>query len=772
MKLGKKSAVAQRIWALALSAAMVLSMAGCGKSPDGGTPKKEWVWVPEFVTIEDEGVSFYDMQLVGDGLYYMSYDWDPETEKSAQSICRYSLADGQITKTPLSLPEDERNWNMDRGIILEDGGLYTMASVYNEDYSKPAKYICRFDAQGNQVFIEDITEQVGDEGYIGSMGIDGEGRLYASVDATILLFNAEGKNQGKVSLDSAGNGWIRSMGAGKDGKMYVCYYNGNDYVLSDIDFDGKKVGGTYENFPDGNNERLIPGIDKDFLVQNGSKVYEYDVKSQKAEELFSWLDSDINGSSVQNFGVLEDGRILVILMDWESNENSIALLTKKKASEVPQKETIVIASLYGSDLQSAVVKFNKASDKYHISLKEYLDFSGYDGNSEADYQAYMADGVNRLINDITSSNCPDILDLSGVNYRQLAAKGVFEDLGAYLDKSDKLNRSDFLDNVMEAYTVDGTLISIPYIVQIQTLVGKGSDVGTKRGWTIDELIAFADAHPGVQLLDNVSKESIMMYLMLYNADSFVDWSTGECSFDSDEFKSILEFVNRFPNQEDIKMYEEGDLSTATKIQQGDVLLYESNLYSFDEAQICNEIFQGDASYIGYPTVDGSSGYMLSANQAYAIMTKSGNKEGAWEFIESFLTKEEEFGRNGRSIWAFPTMKSKLNAMAEKAVEVEYYTDENGEIMLDENGDPIVMGGSSGISYSDGWSYEYRRPTQEEVDLTLSLIESAKPVAYSQGDAVLQIISEEAAAYYKGQKSVDEAAAVIQSRIKIYVGENK
>ena len=106
------------------------------------------------------------------------------------------------------------------------------------------------------------------------------------------------------------------------------------------------------------------------------------------------------------------------------------------------------------------------------------------------------------------------------------------------------------------------------------------------------------------------------------------------------------------------------------------------------------------------------------------------------------------------------------------MEVEYYTDENGEIMLDENGDPIVMGGSSGISYSDGWSYEYRRPTQEEVDLTLSLIESAKPVAYSQGDAVLQIISEEAAAYYKGQKSVDEAAAVIQSRIKIYVGENK
>lgn len=83
-----------------------------------------------------------------------------------------------------------------------------------------------------------------------------------------------------------------------------------------------------------------------------------------------------------------------------------------------------------------------------------------------------------------------------------------------------------------------------------------------------------------------------------------------------------------------------------------------------------------------------------------------------------------------------------------------------------------MGGGGGISYEDGWSYEYRIPTQEEVDLALSLMEIAKPVSYSQGDEVLNIINEEAAPFYKGQKSVDEVASVIQSRIKIYVGENK
>ena len=93
MKLMKNKAICRRVLGLALSAAMALSLAACGNSSGGETEKKEWVWVPEFITIDDENVSFYDMQLVGDSLCYQSYDYDEETETSTQSICRYSLAD-------------------------------------------------------------------------------------------------------------------------------------------------------------------------------------------------------------------------------------------------------------------------------------------------------------------------------------------------------------------------------------------------------------------------------------------------------------------------------------------------------------------------------------------------------------------------------------------------------------------------------------------------------------------------------------------------------
>lgn len=764
MKLMKNKAICRRVLGLALSAAMALSLAACGNSSGGETEKKEWVWVPEFITIDDETVSFYDMQLVGDSLCYQSYDYDEETETSTQSICRYSLADGNITKTPLNYVE-EKNWNLNRLVYAQDGSMYGTTNVYNEDYTKSETFLCKFDAEGKQIFAEDMTELVA-ESYVDNMAIDGEGRIYVTGENNVWLFDADGNKRGTVSLGADVN-WIRAMGSGKDGKMYLCYYTSNgDTVLCDIDFDGKKTGNTYENYPSSNSNALVPGIEKDFMAQDGNRVYEYDVKSQTSTELFTWLDSDINGNTVENFWGLEDGRILAVASDWETNEKSIALLTKTKASEVPQKETIVIGSLYGgSDIQAAAVKFNKSNDKYRISIKGYLDFNSWDGD---DYEAYMADGMTRLNNDITSNNCPDILDLSGLNIKQLAAKGVFEDLNGYLEKSEKLSREDFLENILEAYTLDGKLVSIPYGFQMSTVVGKGSEVGTEMGWTLEELIAYADAHPDALLFDSKTKDVIMMTLMAYNADYFIDWSTGECRFDSEEFKDILNFANRFPEEYD---WEKEDVSTPNKIQKGQVLLYEENIYDFNELQMCNEIFQGDASYIGYPTMDGSVGCMLSASQAYAITSKSGHKDGAWEFIEGFLTKEENPDRGFSSI-GFPTMKSKLNAMAADAVEVKYYTDENGELYYDENGEPIVMGGGSSISYGDGWSYEYSIPTQEEVDLALSLMEIAKPVSYSQGDEVLNIINEEAAPFYKGQKSVDEVASVIQSRIKIYVGENK
>lgn len=53
---------------------------------------------------------------------------------------------------------------------------------------------------------------------------------------------------------------------------------------------------------------------------------------------------------------------------------------------------------------------------------------------------------------------------------------------------------------------------------------------------------------------------------------------------------------------------------------------------------------------------------------------------------------------------------------------------------------------------------------------MALIEVASPAA-SQDSEIMTIISEEAEGFFKGQKSAEEVAAIIQSRARIYVSEN-
>ncbi len=751
--------------ALALSAMLVLPLSACGDTEaSGDTVRKEWVYVPEFITVEGENVSYYNMQLSGNDAYYSSWAWDEETGQGQSNLCRYSITDKQTETISLAWPDEGVSANINEFVIGADGAIYivTYDSIpVSEGVYDSRQVLYKFDSQGTMVYSENLTEQFkkeldSDNIYLRTMTVDGQGRCYICLEDFVMLYNEQGAYQGKIALADMSNGWVSGMGRGKDGKVYINILGtgsdgGNGSTLTELDFDGKKLGASYEGFSGGGNSSLGPGIEKDFLIFDSSKVYEYDLQTQTKEELFDWLDSDIDGSSVSACGTLEDGRLAVVYQDWETNDSGIALLTKKKSSEVEQKEIILIGSIYGdSELRSSAVKFNKSSDKYHISIREYMP-DEYD-----DYNNALNDALTNLNNDITSKNGPDIIELYGVNVSQLAAKGVFEDLAPYLEKSTVLNRSDLVEKALEAYTYEGVLVSIPNNFSIMTVAGSAKDLEGKKGWTVNDLIAYADANPGKALFDGVTKGQFMQYLMMYNESEFVDWTTGECKFDSEEFKSMLTFVNRFPDAYD---WRSDEASTPTKIQNGEVLLDTVGLTGFNDIQIPIEEFEGQMTCIGFPTISGEGGHAIMTNQAYGITAKSGNKEGAWAFIESVLTQED----SGRYWNGFPVVKSKLDAMIAEATKVEYYVDENGNQVA-------IMGGGS-IGYQDGWSYEYHTTTQEEVDIIMELLENSRPINYNYGSQIVSIINEEADAFYKGQKSVDEVASVIQSRIKIYVGEN-
>lgn len=756
----------------ALTAAAAMALSACGKQENSVEQQQtlpEYVYVPEYIELgEGENNSFYNAQIEQDSIYCINNSYDEATMTSKTELYRYTPSEGgEPAVVPVALKE---NTSVNGFSLDKEGNIYFCIYDYSETMSDESGMIsgrtllAKYDAQGSLLYEQDITDILNkneENSYVSGMVADGEGRLYLYSTDLVRLFDSEGSYKGDIDNN---DNWISGMGRGKDGKVYISYYDSNSgtggTVLAELDFDGKKVGNTYTGFPEnGGGSSLTAGIEKDFLINDRNKLLEYDMASQTTKEILTWLDSDINGQYVEGIGALEDGRIIAMINDWGTGETDIALLTKMKSSELPQKEQITIGTLYSNqNLQAAAVNFNKSSDKYHVNIQNYID------NNVSWTETTYEDAMTRLNNDITSGvNCPDILDLSQLNVKQLASKGVFENLMPYLEKSTVLKKDDFMQNILDSYTYDGVLVSIPSTFSLSTVIGKASDVGEEMGWTLEEMIAFAEEHEGAQLFNNASKSSIMHYCMTYNMDSFVDWSTGECSFDTPEFKQLLEFVNHFPDEID---WESDTRSEPAKIQAGDVLLSMAYISDVNNIQEYMAMFNEPITCIGYPTMDGDGGCMLNVNELYAITAGSSHKEGAWAFIEHYL---ENQSTDNIFSYGLPTRLSKFEEMIEKATAVEYVLDENGEPLLDENGEKIQAGGMSSISYGD-WEYTYHTPTEEEAALLRQLVEAAKPVA-AANDEISTIISEEAEAFYQGQKSADEVAKVIQSRAQIYVSEN-
>lgn len=62
-------------------------------------------------------------------------------------------------------------------------------------------------------------------------------------------------------------------------------------------------------------------------------------------------------------------------------------------------------------------------------------------------------------------------------------------------------------------------------------------------------------------------------------------------------------------------------------------------------------------------------------------------------------------------------------------------------------------------------------TQKEADSIRQVI-SRIDGRYEYNDALMEIITEEVAPYFAGQKSVDEAAEVMQNRVQLYMNESR
>ena len=760
-KVGIKS-----ILALALAAALTLTACGGGEDEQ---QVEGFVYVPEFVdlTPQEGEDSMNEPVLRGENLYYSVYSYDEETGEGGQKYYCQNLTTGEKKEMPLDLKIEGSDYSYPMGGLQfdQDNNIICLMSASKSDengnYSQ-SYYMMKFDPEGNKLLEQDITEAMklegSDSSYAQSAVVDPEGRVYLNVsgggmnsgNSFIVVLDAEGALLAKIDT---GSDWISAMGVASNGTVLITRYgNGAGMECLEVDLANKALGKTHNGLPSSyNSGSLISTPDGGLLVNDGSRLWKYDLETETTEEILTWTDCDINGSYVQMIQTLEDGRIAVLSSNWASNTQELAYLTKTEAAKVTQKEIITLATMWSDqNLQEAVVNFNKKSDAYKVRIITYFDDTTE--WTETKYQ----DAVTALNNAITSSNCPDIIDLSNSNTSSYVSKGLLLDLAPYLESS-SVKRGDLMESVLDAYTFDGTLVCIPTDFRISTIMGRTSQLGDRTSWTIKDVMEFANQYPDAKLLNYSSKSSMLSTCLQYSSEAFIDYNAGTCNFESQDFLDVLEFCNTFDAE--TEWDREGE-SFPKQISDGKILLNDVGIGEMDQMQMYSMMFNEPVTFIGYPTVDGSNGNRINGENCYAITTKSKHADGAWSFIESLLQYEpvQEFGyRNG-----FPIRKDMLEETFALAMKENGSYDENGEIMLDENGEPMIWPKTT-WGYDD-WEAEIYAATPEQVQAVRDLIDSA--VAASNNDeTVLSIISEEAQGYFEGQKSAKDVAGVIQSRVQ-------
>ncbi len=794
--------------ALLLALTLTLGLAACGKDKDNGTEQLTGkVYVPEFLDFNLDVEYISGGCATGDAVYLMGSksqereETDPATGEilyyydEIYSLYRIPLDGSEPVKLeayqPTALPEGaEGNVGVESITAADDGtvwltehvGVYTFDLPENFDSEADDKWnyhtyeesIIRrqLDASGNEIGRVDISDLAGKLGveYVYANLFDRAGNLYAVTETEIIMLDPQLNKVFSVEgEDIAGSPTLLSNG--RLGLLNYIYDEEKEtgaWTMKTVDPEAQDWGEEY-TLPENAYNAYPGGGEYLFYYQNGDSIYGYKAGAAEGEKIFSWIDSDINRSNMEFFSFLPDGRVVVVTREWQSDNSKVelAIMTATDRSQLPEKTTLTYAAMYlGYDVRSQIIEFNKTSDKYRIEVRDYSEFATAEDSSA---------GLTRLNTEIVAGNVPDMLETSSIPLRQYAAKGLLEDLWPYIENDTDIGgRAGVMEHVLNAAEQDGKLYEIFTNFAIRTVAGPKNIVGDRMSWTLADLQeALAKMPEGCAIFGQTdTKTDMLSNVMAQNADSFVDWSTGQCRFDSEDFKALLAFCNSFPAEYDWENSQDEWEDPYTRIISGKQMLtsvYFSQLrWDFLEN---DGLFksQGGAAFIGYPREDGGVGSSFTTNGGVAMSATCKDKEGAWSFMRTRLLPQSTDEGDARYWNNFPVNKADFDKMVEEAMTVQYEQDENGQPLLDENGQPIEIKETWWIS--DDLQLEQGAVTQEQYDRFMALYNAVDSVYYFD-EAIYDIVADMAGAYFAGDRSLDDTAAQIQSRVTLYVNENR
>lgn len=673
-------------------------------------------------------------------------------------------------------------------LMLYDHGGVVMPEEYDENFdyesyeanAVKSYMFCCFNESGeltDKISVNGLDSFHDEYGYLQISSVadtnDG-GAILCLRDATVLKISKDGSVNVLYKYNDA-NSYIDStqMVADKDGKLILAItstnYTENTSQTNQSFYDvNPDTGISAEPFAvsttDYSPNGAVTGGRGDYRLFIPLFDALYGVKADGSlESVLNWNDSDIGAITLYPVG---ENDFVAFGSDNYSNQMNFIYLRRRNMSELSDTVVLTLASLWGGG-SDIVNQFNQSQNKYRIKIVDYSQYN----NEEP---PYTTDGaMNQLKMDLISGKAPDIIITQNHNdITDLSGKGAFVNLYQFMENDPNVNRDTLMPNLLRACeNSSGQLYSLSPSFSVKTMAAKTKIIkevfkeNEMENWTLDDMISLYDNAPSNadHLYDGICKEDMFRNLF-YAASDLVDYESGVCHFDSPDFVKILEFCNRFVGEVDMP-----DKITEPEAHQQ---YYTDKYYWWSNDRIVvSEIgVGGDSSFsytkdceareaitrVGYPSSNGKGG-KLDLSENIAISATCPDKEGAWQFVRSYFTKEYQLAEND---WGGKTniqgLSARKDGFEQDMYKTSHFTDENG----------------ASVEYYESKSEKYYPLTQEEEEDLTNYILGCDTI-YGDYDAdVLNICLEEAASYFAGETTAENAADMIQNRASIALSEKR
>lgn len=742
-------------------------------SPEAGQASKENVYSYQDLKLLNSNDNVCNMTYRDGRLYLLVYNWSGSGEESAAENtfgCYQAGVDGSASSfMELALPEKQESYSWINKTLITDGGyIYAEEDSTYEDASDPDNYIYEdryylncWNSEGSLQWSKRLdSEDTQAWSYCNHLLDGGDGRALAIMGGDryeAVLYSQQGEELSRRELPWDVFERCFSMYAIDANTLSMLVFN-EEYTqryLVNYDIETGTFGEQSE-LPFGDSYDINWSSDTELILSNSMGVYRWKKGDAAPELLMNIVNSDLPADNLSYVRIVDDKHFVAMyndIYDWNQN---CAYFTYVDPKDIPDRESLILGGLYiDSDVKARVIEFNKTSDRYRITLKDYQDY-----NVSGDQTA----GQSRLSSDIISGQMPDIMMLADIDsYNRYVDKGALADISSLIAADPELSSQEYLQNVWDAYSVGGRLYAVVPSFHVRTMIAKKSLVGEPQSWTMADMEAVLATMPqGAEAFGRLTQEGFLYQIMNFAARDFIDVETGKCDFQSQNFMEMLEYAKALPKEIENDMGPEGGYEysddSANQYRENRSLLYD--LY-ISNVKGCNYQIKGymgeEVSFVGFPT-ESSRGSTLSAGSyTFVLSAKTEHMDGAWQFVRQFLTPEYQ---NSGDFYEMPVLKSAFLSRAQEATERPYWVNDRGEKEYYDdtwyiNGEEIIL-----------------QPfTQAEVDQICEFIYTVNRTSY-YNEEIFNIIMEEAESFFSGQKAVQEVADIIQSRAQLYVDENR